>query len=76
MEQQKSRIEQYRERLFELQRNAVIFESDGQLSEEQINVRCAELQKQIIDAESMNNRFRNPALHRIWNSPPRIKKFY
>lgn len=74
MEQELNKIDAYRKRLFEAQRIAVIQESNEDLTEEQINTRCNELKNQIIDAENMNNRFRNPALHRIWNSPPRFKK--
>lgn len=70
----KSRIDEYRERLFEAQRRAVITESDGQMTEEQINARCEELRNIIFNAENSNNRFRNPALHKIFNSPPRFKK--
>lgn len=70
----KNTIEKYRQRLFEAQRIAVIQELPEEATEDQINQRCTELKNQIIDSESVNNRFRNPALHKIFNSPPRFKK--
>ena len=72
---EKSKIENYRKVLFEAQRIAVIQESpDDEPTEEYIESKCAELKNKIIDAESINNRFRNPKLHAIWNSPPRFRK--
>lgn len=65
----------YHKHLFECQERAVRMEAEEGTTEEQIQQRCAELRNHIIDSESMNNRFRNPALHRIWNSPPRFKRF-
>lgn len=70
----KNTIEKYRQRLFEAQRIAVIQELPEEATEDKINQRCTELKNQIIDSESVNNRFRNPALHKIFNSPPRFKK--
>lgn len=67
-------IDQYRKNLFECQQRAVRMEAEEGTTEEQIQKRCAELSNYIIDKESINNRFRNPALHRIFNSPPRFKK--
>lgn len=68
-----SRIEQNHKLLFECQEKSVRMENE-EWTEEQIQQRCAELRNHIVDAESVNNRFRNPALHKIWNSPPRIKR--
>lgn len=69
-----NRIEEYRKHLFEAQRMAIKIESDEELTDEQIDKKCAELQTQIINNESINNRFRNPVLQRIFTSPPRFKK--
>lgn len=71
----KNRIEQYREHLFECQARAVRSEADDDVTEEEIQKRIIDLQNHTIERESVNNRFRNPALHRIFNSPPRFKKF-
>lgn len=67
-------IDQYRKQLFEAQERSVRMEAEEGTTEDQIQKRCAELRNQIINAESINNRFRNPALHRIFNSPPRFKR--
>lgn len=69
-------IEDYRKHLFECQRIAVIAEGEGELTDQEVNKRCLELQKQIMDAENINKRFFNPVLHKIFNSPPRIKRSY
>ncbi len=69
-----NRIDEHHKHIFELQVNAVKTEMDENATEEQINTRCEELKNIILDGESMNNRFTNPALQRIWNSKPRFKK--
>jgi len=69
-----NRIEEYHKHLFECQENAVRKECEEGTTEEQIKARITELKNHIIDSESVNNRFRNPALHKLWNSPPRIKR--
>lgn len=69
-----NRIDEYRKKLFECQERAVRIEAEEGITEEQIQKRCAELRNYTIEKESMNNRFRNPKLHAIWNSPPRFKK--
>lgn len=69
-----SRIDQYRKKLFEYQERSVRLEAEEGTTEEQIQQRCTELRNHIIDKESVNNRFRNPKLHSIFNSPARFKK--
>lgn len=68
-------IEQYRKELFQLHERAVRVEHED-WTEEQIKQRCIELKNHIIDSESINNRFRNPELQKIWTAPPRIKRSY
>lgn len=68
-------IEEYRKHLFECQERAVRTEHED-WTEEQIKQRCEELKNHIIDSESINNRFRNPILQKIWTAPPRIKRSY
>lgn len=70
-----SRIAEYHKQLFEAQERAARIENED-FTEEQIMQRCVELKNHIIDSESINNRFRNPTLQKIWTSPPRIKKIY
>lgn len=67
-------ISEYRKNLFECQERAVRLENE-EWTEDQIQQRCQELKNHIIDSESINNRFRNPALQKIWSSPPRMKRF-
>lgn len=68
-----SRVDEYRKNLFESQERAVRIENED-WTEEQIKQRCAELRNHVVDSESVNNRFRNPTLQRIWTSAPRIKR--
>lgn len=68
-------VDQYRTNLFELQEREVRMNHED-WTEEKIKQRCAELKNHIIDSESINNRFRNPVLQKIWSSPPRIKRNY
>lgn len=76
MQQELNRIDQYRKNLFEAQERTVRQEAEEGTTEEQIQQHCAELRNHTIDSESVNNRFRNPELTKIWNSPPRIKRSY
>lgn len=69
-----SKIEEFRKHFFECQASAVRRESSDDATDEEIEKRTAELKNYTLQKESINNRFRNPALHRIWNSPPRFKK--
>ena len=66
-------IEQYHKNLFEAQERTVRMEHPD-FTDEQISNRCAELKNHIIESESINNRFRNPELQKIWSAPSRIKK--
>lgn len=69
-------IPEYHKKLFELQERAVRMEFEEGTPEDQIQKRIAELRNHIIDSESINNRFRNPALQKIWSAPARIKRNY
>lgn len=72
-----NRIEEYHKQLFENQERAVRLEADELTTEEQIKSRCAELQNHIIETESINNRFRNPKLKKIWESTRKTEtRFY
>lgn len=70
-----NRVEEYQKILFDAQERSVRLENED-LTEEQIKQRCAEFKNHIINSESVNNRFRNPALQKIWSAPPRIKRNY
>lgn len=69
-----SRVEQYHKQLFESQERAVRIENED-WTDEQVQQRCIELRNHIVDSESVNNRFRNPTLQKIWSAPPRFKRF-
>lgn len=74
--EQDNRIDQYRNNLFECQERAVRLEAEEGTTEEQIKKRCEELRNHIIDSESINNRFRNPTLQKIFSAPPRFRKVH
>ncbi len=58
-------IESYRKRLFESQYQTVKLRHP-EWSEEEVNKRCAELQRYVIEKETESN-FINPVLRKIWH---------